>query len=79
QEAAALGKPIILLRDETERPEIARMTEVIPTGIREEKILEALKLLLKERACEGDRALLGDGSAAGKIIEEIFRRTGENA
>lgn len=80
EEAAALGKAIILLRDETERPEIAQMTRVIVTGADESKIFNAAQMLLREsgRASFPKSDILGRGDASRQIAKIILTRSMEH-
>lgn len=76
EEAAALGKPIILLRETTERPEIAQMTRVITTGTDGSRILNAVLQLLdipvQTEICYNPA--LGKGDAAEHIVHAIMER-----
>ncbi len=81
EEAAALGKPVILLRETTERPEIAQMTRVITAGTDGSRILNAVLQLLdtpvQTEICHNP--VLGNGDAAERIVRiitEYFRRAG---
>ena len=76
EEAPSLGKPVLVLRETTERPEgIARGTAVL-VGMEKEKILQATRhLLTDERAYArmvGYRNPYGDGYAAQRTIEGIL-------
>lgn len=72
EEAAALGKPIVLLRNETERPEIAKMTRVVAVGTYRPKIVRAVASFFeKSENAEGDTSLLGDGEASARIVKGL--------
>lgn len=75
EEAAALCKPTLILRDSTERPEIVDLGVAILTGTRREAIVaETRKLLLdKVHYAEMARGALpyGNGDAASKIRDII--------
>lgn len=76
EEAPALGKPVLVLRHETERPEAVSEGVVKLVGAEYERILEEAQLLLDDR--EAYRAMArgvspyGDGKAAGRIVEVLL-------
>jgi UDP-N-acetylglucosamine 2-epimerase (non-hydrolysing) len=77
EEAPSLGKPVLVMRDTTERPEgIAAGTAVL-TGPHATAIIDvAARLLTDEsayRAMATAKNPYGDGRAAGRIIERIRR------
>ncbi len=78
EEASALGKPIVLLRDLTERPEILNMTTVRVVGTDQGKIVRAVSdfLDLPGDEAEADRGVFGNGDAARKIADAIFSAKG---
>jgi UDP-N-acetylglucosamine 2-epimerase (non-hydrolysing) len=71
EEAPSLGKPVLVMRDNTERPEglAAGTSELVGTD--PARIVAAANRLLTDSAEYGRRAQLrnpyGDGTAAGKI------------
>ena len=73
EEAPALGKPVLVLRTETERPEAVEAGTVEVVGIDEEHIYKIAKELLvsKTRYEQMSNAVnpYGDGNAAGRIAE----------
>ncbi|HTE19201.1 MAG TPA: UDP-N-acetylglucosamine 2-epimerase (non-hydrolyzing) [Armatimonadota bacterium] len=77
EEAPALGKPILVMRETTERPEgvtagTARLVGTDPEAI----VAEASRLLTDSRAYEQmSRAVnpYGDGRAAARICEALFQ------
>jgi UDP-N-acetylglucosamine 2-epimerase len=76
EEAPALGKPVLVLRNETERPEAVEAGTVKVIGTRKEKIVSAVEMLFNNRA-EYDKMALainpyGDGKASSRIVETIF-------
>lgn len=77
EEAPALGKPVLVLRDETERPEAVDLGVVKLVGPNYERIVyETQKLLDDEvayRAMARGVSPYGDGKAAERIVE-ILRR-----
>ncbi len=75
EEAPSLGKPVLVLRDTTERPEAIKAGTVKLVGTVEEHVYEAARLLLSEPE-EYDkmaRAInpYGDGKAAIRIVKVI--------
>jgi len=76
EEAPALGKPVVVLRTETERPEVIDAGKAILAGIEENDIYSAVKMLLnnKERYNEMSNAIhpYGDGHASQAIVEAIL-------
>ncbi|HHT9126297.1 MAG TPA: non-hydrolyzing UDP-N-acetylglucosamine 2-epimerase [Candidatus Brocadiia bacterium] len=76
EEAPALGKPVLVLRNETERPEAVEAGTVKIIGTRKDKIISAVELLLNNVA-EYDRMArainpYGDGRASSYIVKTIF-------
>jgi UDP-N-acetylglucosamine 2-epimerase (non-hydrolysing) len=72
EEAPALGKPVLVLRDETERPEAVAEGVVALVGTSEERILDAAQRLLDDPRAYAAMARgvspYGDGRAAGRIV-----------
>lgn len=77
EEAPALGKPVLVLRDETERPEAVEMGVVRLVGPHEERIVTEAQRLLDDPAAYRSMARgvspYGDGKAAGRIVEILAR------
>lgn len=75
EEAPALGKPVVVLRTETERSEAVQAGTVKLSGIEKDRIFEAVNQLInnKEQYRNMARAVnpYGDGKACEKIIEAI--------
>ena len=75
EEAPSLGKPVLVMRDTTERPEAVDAGTVILVGIDKEKIInETIKLMgNSERYKEMSRLHnpYGDGNASKRIVEFI--------
>ena len=76
EEAPALGKPVLLLRRETERPEAVEAGTVKLTGVRRDDILRDAELLLTDPAAYERMANAvnpyGDGHAAERIADAII-------
>lgn len=84
EEAPALGKPVLVLRRETERPEAVEAGTVCLCGVERREILDAAALLLTNRTAYDRMAKAvnpyGDGRACHRIAQAIlyaFGRTGE--
>ena len=75
EEAPSLGKPVLVMRDTTERPEAVEAGTVILVGTDKEKIVsECLSLLNDSNRYQNMSALhnpYGDGKACERIIEYI--------
>jgi len=78
EEAPALGKPVLLLRDETERPEAVAQGVVKLVGARFADIVtEATRLLHDEEAYRSMArgvSPYGDGRAAARIVSVLERQ-----
>ena len=77
EEAPALGRPLLVLRDVTERPEGVAAGAARLVGTREEPIVEAASALLRDPAAWAAmaevRSLYGDGYAAEAIVGHVER------
>ncbi len=75
EEAPSLGKPVLVMRDTTERPEAVDAGTVILVGTNKEKIVaEATKLLQEEKEYLKMSKLhnpYGDGKASERIVNYI--------
>ena len=75
EEAPSLGKPVLVLRDTTERPEAVDAGTVILVGTDTKKIVEETSKLLNNSALYLKMSALhnpyGDGKACERIIEHI--------
>lgn len=76
EEAPSLGKPVLVMRDTTERPEGVTAGTLLLVGTKEEKIHQAVKTLLDEGEVykKMSRASnpYGDGSASRKIADILL-------
>ena len=81
EEAPALGKPVLVLRDTTERPEAVEAGTVLLVGTEEERVYAEAKKLLTDEASYARMAEAkspyGDGEAARRIVEAILYRYGK--
>ncbi|MGI6120470.1 MAG: non-hydrolyzing UDP-N-acetylglucosamine 2-epimerase [Desulfosporosinus sp.] len=77
EEAPSLGKPVLVVRDTTERPEAVEAGTVSLVGTKYESVFEELKRLLSDHSAYQKMATAsnpyGDGCAADKITEIIIR------
>jgi UDP-N-acetylglucosamine 2-epimerase (non-hydrolysing) len=75
EEAPALGKPVLVLRRETERPEAVRAGTVRLAGVEQEAILRHAEELLTDREAYQQMARAvnpyGDGHASERIADAI--------
>ncbi|HEY7727217.1 MAG TPA: UDP-N-acetylglucosamine 2-epimerase (non-hydrolyzing) [Candidatus Eisenbacteria bacterium] len=80
EEAPSLGKPVLVLRDETERPEAVEAGTVRLTGPHRAAIVRAASELLDspEAYARMARAVnpYGDGQAAGRIARKVAETLG---
>ena len=75
EEAPSLGKPVLVMRDTTERPEALNAGTVKLVGIQEDSIYEEAKRLLTN---PDDYAMMsksmnpyGDGNACKRIVKAL--------
>lgn len=77
EEAPALGKPVLVLRDETERPEAVEMGVVRLVGPHEQRIVYEAQRLLDDPSAYSEMARgispYGDGKAAARIVDILKR------
>lgn len=75
EEAPALGKPVVLLRDTTERPEALEAGTVVKAGTERDDIVRIIEGLLEDGARYERMARAvnpyGDGQAASRIVGAI--------
>ena len=84
EEAPALGKPVLVLRRETERPEAVEAGTVAMAGVQHDDILRMANELLRDEAAYAKMAHAvnpyGDGNACARIADAIewwFHRRAE--
>ena len=77
EEAPGLGKPVLVMRDTTERPEALEAGTVKLVGTSREAIVENLQALLDDNALYTSMAQAvnpyGDGKACGRIADALAR------
>jgi UDP-N-acetylglucosamine 2-epimerase (non-hydrolysing) len=75
EEAPALGKPVLVMRDVTERPEGVWAKTVKLVGTDRRRIFQEIKELLENRdsyqSMAQARNPYGDGQAASRIVQAI--------
>lgn len=80
EEAPALGKPVLVLRDTTERPEAVAAGTVKLIGTDRERVYQEAKMLLTDKEEYGRMAEsvnpYGDGKASERIIQAILYHYG---
>ena len=81
EEAPSIGKPVLVMRDTTERPEAVAAGTVRVVGTSRDRIVDGVSELLTDEAvhrkmCECHNPY-GDGRAAGRIADACIRFLGE--
>lgn len=83
EEAPCLGKPVLVMRDETERPEGLEAGTLELVGPHRAAILNATRRLLSDELAYARMARAnspyGDGRAAGRIVEWLLARRRDGA
>jgi len=78
EEAPSLGKPVLVMRDVTERPEAVAAGTVRLVGTSASAISEQSRRLLDDAAAYKSMSRAhnpyGDGQASGRIVKEILQR-----
>lgn len=82
EEAPAMGKPVLVLRRETERPEAIAAGTVKLAGVEKDAIYAMAHTLLTDEAAYKTMAQAinpyGDGNACGRIVQAIAWHLGRN-
>ena len=75
EEAPSLGKPVLVMRDTTERPEAVEEGTIILVGTNMKKIIEHTQKLLNDTTAYREMSMLhnpyGDGKACSRIAEFV--------
>jgi UDP-N-acetylglucosamine 2-epimerase (non-hydrolysing) len=78
EEAPCLGKPVVVMRSETERPEGVDAGTLVLVGNKRKRIVEAATLLLTDTAAYAKMARAtnpyGDGHGASRIVAWLLAR-----
>ncbi len=81
EEAPSLGKPVLVMREATERPEAVEAGTVKLVGTEPGQLIEATSLLLSDALAYGKMAQaqnpFGDGTASAKIVAYFRQHQGE--
>lgn len=81
EEAPSLGKPVLVMRNETERPEAVDAGTVKIAGVDEENIYKMARELIENKEAYAQMAHAvnpyGDGLASGRIVSAIVERFGK--
>lgn len=79
EEAPALGKPVLVLREETERPELVKLGGSLLVGSDEDRIVAEASRLLTDSAFYKTMVLgyspYGDGKSAERLVEALRLRS----
>ncbi len=82
EEAPSLGKPVLVTRKTTERPEALESGTIILVGAKRDKLInEATKLLDDStyyRKLSKVKNLFGNGNASKTIVEEVINKSNDN-
>ncbi len=77
EEAPSLGKPVVVMRERTDRPELVEAGASLVVGTSVERIVAAAEALLTDparyTACQIAESPYGDGRAAERIVELMLR------
>jgi UDP-N-acetylglucosamine 2-epimerase len=80
EEAPSLGKPVLVLREKTERPEAVQAGTVKLVGMEEKNVFESADELLSDKAVykKMSRAInpYGDGHASERVVSAILHYFG---
>jgi len=75
EEASYLGKPLLILRDKTERPEVLESNGAILVGTDKDKIIDTFERVINDQSLLNKMSrpstIFGDGYASKVILEEI--------
>ena len=78
EEAPSLGKPVLVMRDTTERPEAIKAGTVKLVGTNSDKIVDAVSELLSDSELYQAMSIAhnpyGDGYACEKIIKSLLKK-----
>jgi len=80
EEAPSLGKPVLVMRDNTERPEAVEAGTVKLVGTDREQIISTVRKLLHDKRLYNSMAgainPFGDGQAAKRIVDSLLHEFG---
>ena len=82
EEGPSIGKPVLVMRDVTERPEAVKAGTVKLVGASRKKIVQFVKLLIEDQAVYSTMSQAmnpyGDGHATARIVERVKEFLGIN-
>jgi len=82
EEAPDLGKPVLVMRDITERPEALKAGTIELVGTDQNKIISSVSRLIKDKEAynnmTGKKNPYGDGKASERIIKFLLDLKGKN-
>ena len=77
EEAPSLNKPVLVLRDVTERPEAVKTGAIKVVGTNTERIVKEVKRLIKNKSVYQKMAKArnpyGDGQASKRIVSKLLK------
>lgn len=80
EEAPSLGKPVLVMRDTTERPEAVAAGSVLLVGTVTQQIVDGVQTLLRDKVAYARMASsinpYGDGRASGRIVDALLAWNG---
>jgi UDP-N-acetylglucosamine 2-epimerase (non-hydrolysing) len=80
EEAPSLGKPVLVLREVTERPEGVEAGTAVVVGTDQDRIVSVASKLLTSKPAYDRMANAvnpyGDGKASGRIVDALAERFG---
>jgi len=71
EESSALGVPVLITRDFTERPEVMKAGLGYLVGCNREKIVGLATRFLKEKRTQKSQPIFGDGRASWRIVQAL--------
>jgi UDP-N-acetylglucosamine 2-epimerase (non-hydrolysing) len=78
EESPSLGKPVVIMRETTERPEAVEAGAAVLAGASTRRIVRSVARLLEDEtayaAMRIDHNPFGDGRAAPRIVDLMLRR-----
>jgi len=78
EEGPSLGKPVLVMRDVTERPEAVDAGTVLLVGTNKEKIVNGVETVLQDKAIYARMSKAhnpyGDGNACALIVKKLLER-----
>ncbi len=82
EEAPSLGKPVLVMRDTTERPEAVAAGTVKLVGTDKQKIVESCQMLFEDEDAYHEMSKshnpYGDGKACKRIVDFLIRKIDES-